>query len=152
MSYDLMVFDPDAAPPNHADFMVWYAGQTRWAEGHSYNDPAVTMVRLREWFLEIAKTFPPMNGPMAKEELPKDEASATDYSIGRKVIYAAFAWSKTEAAYKTVFDLAARHQVGFFNVSSGDQEVWLPKDGKLVLAHQKASTLKGKLRNFLNPS
>ena len=53
----------------------------------------------------------------------------TDYSVGRTAIYACFAWSKAEAAYATVVRLAAKHGVGFFNVSSSKSEVWLP-DGK----------------------
>jgi hypothetical protein len=155
MSYDLMVFDPSNAPREHADFMRWYGEQTLWNEDHSYNDPAVTSANLHAWFMEIIQSFPPLNGPLSEEELPEDEASATDYSIGRNVIYAAFAWSKVESAYQIVFDLAEKHNVGFFNVSSGDEEVWLPQNdsGKLVLVHQKAKpTLKEKLGSLFRSS
>jgi hypothetical protein len=78
-----------------------------------------------------------MNGPFALEEPPEDDASETDYSVGRSVIYAAFAWSKAEAAYETVLALAERHAVGFFDASADKGAVWLPRaDGTLVLAHQ----------------
>jgi len=33
--------------------------------------------------------------------------------------------------------LAQKLGVGFFNVSSGNEEVWLPLNGKLSLAHSK---------------
>jgi hypothetical protein len=39
-----------------------------------------------------------MNGPLSKEELPEDEASTADYTIGRNSIYCLFAWSKVEQA------------------------------------------------------
>jgi hypothetical protein len=42
MSYDLMVFEPEAAPKEHDRFLEWYGVQTKWSEGHSYGDPAIT--------------------------------------------------------------------------------------------------------------
>ena len=47
MSYDLMVFDLNEAPKDHAEFMHWYAEQTSWSEDHSYDDPAVSSKALR---------------------------------------------------------------------------------------------------------
>ncbi len=132
-----MVFESSAAPASHVQFMDWYEQQTEWAEGHSYDDPAVSTAKLRAWFMEIIQSFPPLNGPLSKDDLPEDEASATDYSVGKSVIYCAFAWPKAELAYDTVFELARKHGVAFFNVSSGNEEVWLPSKDKLSLAHSK---------------
>jgi hypothetical protein len=87
--------------------------------------------------MEIIQPFPPLNGPLSHDDLPEDEASATDYSVGKSVIYCAFAWSEAEVAYGTAFQLAEKRGIGFFNVSSGDEEVWLPSNGKLNLAHCK---------------
>jgi hypothetical protein len=81
--------------------------------------------------------FPPLNGAFAEKELPEDEATAADYSIGKQMIYMSFAWSKAELAYQTTLDLAAKHDLGFFNVSSPGEEVWLPAEGRLILAHQR---------------
>ena len=47
MSYDLMVFDPAAAPREREEFMQWYDAQTEWAEDHECDDPAVTTPALR---------------------------------------------------------------------------------------------------------
>jgi hypothetical protein len=153
MSYDLMVFEPEAAPKDHQRFLDWYFEQTKWNEGHSYGDPAITSNRLRDWFVDISNMFPPLNGVFSKEELPDDEASATDYSIGKQIIYAAFAWSKSDSAYQTVFDLAAKHNLGFFNVSSDLEEVWLPRSGQLMLTHQKMPlTAFDKVRRFFDKS
>jgi hypothetical protein len=132
-----MVFEPTAAPGGHVQFMIWYEQQTQWTEGHSYNDPAVSTANLRGWFMDIIQSFPPMNGPLSQDDLPEDEASATDYSVGKSVIYCAFAWSKEQPAYDTVFALAQKYGVGFFDVSSGNEEVWLPVGGRLTLAHSK---------------
>ncbi|WP_413375184.1 hypothetical protein [Paenibacillus taichungensis] len=37
-----------------------------------------------------------------------------EYSLGKEVIYAAFAWSVAEDAYKMMRELAKKHSVGFF--------------------------------------
>jgi hypothetical protein len=140
MSYDLMVFEPEAAPKDHYGFLEWCAEQTKWNEGHSYNDPSVTSARLRAWFLEVIRFFPTLNGVFAEEELPEDEATAADYSIGRQMIYIGFAWSKAELACQTTLDLATKHDLGFFNISSQDEEVWLPAEGGLILVHQRGTT------------
>jgi hypothetical protein len=117
--------------------MIWYEQLTQWAEGHSYNDPLVLTAKLQGWFMDIIQSYPPMNGPLSQDDLPEDEASLTDYSLAKSAIYCAFAWSKEDPAYDTVFELAQKHGVGFFNVSSGNEEVWLPESGKLIFAHSK---------------
>lgn len=133
VSYDLMVFDPPAAPRELAAFLAWWKQQSAWSESHGYQDPGVTTPQLRAWFQDVAASFPPMNGPLAVDE-PDDE-SATDYSIGRQVIYAAFAWSRAADAYQRVFAAAKKHGVGFFDASGEGGEVWLPDaSGELVLA------------------
>jgi hypothetical protein len=132
-----MVFDLNGVPTSHAKFLAWYDEQTGWTEGHGYDDPAVSTTSLRAWFLDIIESFPPLNGPLSKDDLPEDEASATDYSVGKSVIYCAFAWSKAKVAYDTVFKLAQKHGVGFFDVSSGNEEVWFPSNGTLKIAHSK---------------
>jgi hypothetical protein len=76
----------------------------------------------------MIKTFPPLNGPYASEE---EDDHVTDYCIGRKVIYAAFAWSLAAPAYKTMVELAERHHVGFFDVSGDSGKILIPVDGRL---------------------
>ena len=127
MSYDLMVFEKSVAPNNRKDFMEWYKKQTEWSEDHGYDDPSVTSPALKNWFAEIEKTFPPMNGPNAPtdEEIDdmENESYLTDYSIGQEVIYASFSWSLTEEAYEKMKLLALKHGVGFFDVSTDDGEI-----------------------------
>jgi len=148
MSYDLMVFEPDAVPAEHDEFLEWYARQTKWGEDHGYDDPAITSEHLRAWFHDMSEMFPPMSKPVS---LDADKNSSTDYAIGRDFIFASFAWSKSEAAYMTVARLAEKHRLGLFNVSSTGEEVWVPADGKMALAHDKGPpTIAGRIKSFLN--
>jgi len=130
MSYDLMVFDPAAAPRSRAAFMDWYQDQTGWTESHGYNDPEIPIPQLRAWFRELIETFPPLNGPLASDDV--DDPRLTDYSLGRLVVYAAFGWSEAKAAYERTLELAEKHRVGFFDVSGEGEDIWIPTaDGKL---------------------
>jgi hypothetical protein len=124
MSYDLMVFDPEAAPASRDAFMAWYHKQTQWKEEHGYNDPSVTAPKLRLWFDEMIQTFPPMNGPFRSADV--DNPKVTDYSVGRSVIYAAFAWSEAKTARPAMRRLAQKHGVGFFDVSTDNGEILMP--------------------------
>ena len=124
MSYDLMVFDPAAAPTDRTAFLAWYADQTKWAEGHSYDDPAVSAPALAAWYADLIQTYPPMNGPLASAD--PDNPKVSDYSIGKAVIYVAFGWSQAEAAGVAMYRTAVKHHVGFFDVSADDGLIWYP--------------------------
>lgn len=137
LSYDLMVFEPSAAPAGHAKFMSWYEALLAWDEPHSYDDHAVTTPQLKAWFLDMIESFPPLNGPLSPAQLPEDDSAVSDYCIGERVVYVAFAWSKADAARTAVFQLAEKHGLGFFDVRLGGEEVWLPVGGKLVLSHSR---------------
>ena len=128
MSYDLMVFAPDAAPAKkRGPFLDWYDQQAEWAEGHDYDNAAVCTPALRAFYEELVQNFP----AMADEDGP-----GTDYTIGNLLIYMTFEWDKVDEAHEAVFRLAGKHAVGFLDVSSDLAEAWLP-DGKggLYLAH-----------------
>ncbi len=122
-----MVFEPTAAPRDRKTFLIWYKQQTEWQESHDYNNPEIPARGLRNWFHEIIKTFPPMNGPLASDD--PDNPKVTDYSLGRSMIYAAFAWSQAKAAYECAKELAAKHGVGFFDVSGDQEHIWWPVPG-----------------------
>ena len=118
--------------------MAWFGQQTQWDEDHGYDDPVVSTPSLRAWFDDMRQVFPPMNGPFATDDV--DDPKITDYSVGRSVIYAAFAWSEAESALETVMALARQHRVGFFDVSSDDGDVWAPTAyGTYECLHGKGS-------------
>lgn len=131
MSYDLMVFKKEAAPKYRTDFMKWYDHQTTWTENHGYDDPKNTALELSNWYIEMIKTFPDMNGNDIEDE-DLEGAYESDYCIGKDVIYVAFAWSVAEEAYNKMNELAAKHGVGFFDVSSEEGAILFPENGKLV--------------------
>lgn len=134
MSYDLMVFDPQAPPPRRSGFIRWYEEQTQWNEGHSYDRPEITTSTLRAWYEEMRKDYPALNGPGSTDDV--DNPNVTDYSIGKSAIYAAFAWSESKAARDAVFRLAEKHRVGFFDVSDDNGAVWVPTaSGSYVCIH-----------------
>ena len=132
MSYDLMVFAPEAAPRKRPAFLDWYEAQTEWPEDHGYDDPALAMPALQAFYAELRETFPPVS-----EDNPEQLESGTDYTIGRDLIYISFLdWDRIDQAHETVYRLSAKHALGFFDVSSDIAEVWLPdnKEG-LRVAH-----------------
>lgn len=134
MSYDLMVFEPAKAPAARKEFMAWYEKQTEWEEEHDYQTIGVSSPALRNWFLEMKDTFPPMNGEYAPDLDALDEElerHLVDYSIGFDIIYAAFSWSAADEAYALTRTLAQKHRVGFFDVSGKDGDIILP-DGTLI--------------------
>lgn len=128
MSYDLMVFAPEAAPAKkRGPFLDWYDQQAEWGEGHGYDKVAVSTPALQAFYKELVTAFPAME---------IDDGPGTDYTIGKSVIYMTFEWDKVDEAHEAVFRLAGKHAVGFFDVSSDLAETFLP-DGKggLYLAH-----------------
>lgn len=128
MSFDLLVFSPENAPRMKQDFLQWLKVQEE-LDGPDYDHPDACTAELRGWFIEMIEAFPPMNGPWASEDY--DNQCVTDYSVSRFVIYASFAWSQSEAAYAKMYELADKHRVGFFNISSNDEEPLFPNESSI---------------------
>ena len=135
MSYDLMVFDPARAPIKRPAFIEWYEAQTEWEEAHGYDDPAVASAGLQAFYADLAAEFPPLSA--ASAEAPDAPQAGTEYMIGHGLIYMGFHdWDTIDRAHEAVSRLAARHAVGFFDVSSDLAEVWLPDSkGGLRIVH-----------------
>lgn len=132
MSFDLMVFDAQAAPRDRAAFLAWYDQQTVWPAGTDCNDPDVPGPGLRAWFREMIETFPPMNGPLADRDNTSDQV--TDYTLAPTSIYAGFRWSEAENARLMAMELAEKYELGFFDLSRPDPEIWVPvRRGQLEL-------------------
>ncbi|MNZ91104.1 hypothetical protein D3C78_1100780 [compost metagenome] len=129
MSYDLMAFETSKAPQERATFMKWYEQQVQWSEDHAYNNPSVLSEALQRFYSELSEQFPNMNVEdeifEAMEEAGTDNR-LTDYSLGTSVIYAAFAYSVVEEAYTAMRELAIKHKVGFFDVSSNEGDIIFP--------------------------
>ncbi|WP_309603362.1 hypothetical protein [Sphingomonas sp.] len=127
MSYDLMVFDPEAAPREREQFVIWYRQQTEWTDAYSDVDPAISAEGLQSWYRSMLPAWPNM------QEINDDQVDdphVTGYTISRSSIYADFRWSAAEEAYEAVRRLAIEHRVGFYDVSGddGDGEIYFPGD------------------------
>lgn len=86
-----MVFEKAKALNNKIEFMKWYEEQVQWNEEHNYDSIEVTSNNLKNWFLDMIKTFPPMNGEFAPDDdaIESDEElenHLADYCIGKNVI------------------------------------------------------------------
>ncbi|WP_200912287.1 hypothetical protein [Pedobacter sp. Leaf216] len=74
-----------------------------------------------------------MNGPYASED-DEENDFLTDYSVGNDVIYIGFSWTVAEKAYDAALELAEKHEVGFFDVSSDNGDIFFPlRGGKLEI-------------------
>ena len=136
MSYDLLVFEKTKAPQTRPEFLKWFNEEVQRGEEPGSQSISTASPALRNWFMEMKDTFPPMNGLYAPsiEQINADaclESYMTDYSISGGMIYACFAWSLADEAYGTVRKAAQKHGVGFFDVSSEDGDIILP-DGTRV--------------------
>lgn len=137
MSYDLMVFDPAAAPRSQAAFHQWWEEQQSGEEDTPPSDePKSLTPRLQAWFAEMIELFPPLNGPLSRQGDDEDDDGPrlTDYGLARTYVYACFAWSQAAAAaHEHTSKLAEKHGVGLFDVSSEEGAIWIPgPQGQLV--------------------
>jgi hypothetical protein len=137
-SYDLMVFEPDAAAKEYDAFLAWFEEQMECDEGHAYNDSRETSERLRAWYRDMLLVFP-SGADEFEENSPGEyeEDCYSGYSIGRQFVYVIFVPRMAESARRTAFDLAAKHGLGLFEPSSEGAELWRPEAGKLVLVHRQ---------------
>lgn len=136
-----MVFEPGAAPAKRPAFLDWYDEQTEWGDDRAYDDPAVSAPALQAFYADMVAAFPVMppaaSASERDSEQESEQNSGTDYTIGPSLIYMSFLdWDRIDQAHETVVRLAARHALGFFDVSSDLAEVWLPDNkGGLRIAH-----------------
>jgi hypothetical protein len=130
MSFDLMVFSPESAPAKRDQFLNWYDEQTDGGGDQAYDNGAIAAPALQAFLADMAASF-----PAAPDDA--DEETGTEYTIGHALIYMSFLdWDKIDSAHETVFRLAAKHRLGFFDISSDLAEVWLPDNkGGLRIAH-----------------
>jgi len=133
MSYDLAVFDPRKELRERSAFLSWFEGRTSWDGSLDYFEPGNATPALQACYREMIGTYPPLNGPDRPANM---ELCTADYSIATDLIYVGFTKTSGGLAYETMLRLAAKHGVGFFDVS-GNGAVWFPKsDGKIEMLHE----------------
>jgi len=128
MSYDLAVFDPRDDLRDPTAFSKWYRARTSWEGEVHFDEAPNSTASLQAWLQEMLELFPPMNGtrrPSFEDAERWDRAA--DYAIAPDLIYVSFSSAKAGFVYDTVYRLAAKYGVGFYNVSDSQGEVWFPR-------------------------
>lgn len=144
MSLDLLVFDKSKAPSEPMEFLRWFHKKAEWKADRDYSDIKGTDQPLVDFFMEMIKTYPAMNGPYAPsdeefEQDPELEDSPylTDYCIDEDLIYMAFAYSVADGDF--VQKLAFKYGLGFFDMFF----MYLDEDTKIPVPQlSPAETLK----------
>ena len=129
LSADLLVFEKNKVPTEPIEFLKWFYKKSKWESDRDYYDIEGTSENLINFFMEIKKEYPEMNGPYAlsDEEIinhPELESKLTDYTIDEDLIYMGFSWSVSEKAYESVQALAYKYNLGFFDMFN----LYLDKD------------------------
>lgn len=124
MSYDLIVFDVDAAPENKNHVIPWLCALDENDDDHNHSaDPTISSPALQKWLTAMAQIFPPLDGPLANDDL-SDSPYCTDYSFSPDTISASFAWSKATTACQLAILTAKACNVGIFDISGADHALF----------------------------
>ena len=128
MSYDILIFDPDAVTDE--DFPRWWDRVSQWEEPHHYDSIERATPAIRSFYRDLVRTFPPFNGPdaLSDEELEEREDKGlpvADYTIGADYIYISVGWSDANALVKIVGQMAWTQRLAVAYVSE-DSSIFRP--------------------------
>lgn len=120
MSYDILIFEPDAVTDE--GFPQWWDRVSQWEEPRHYDSIERATPAIRSFYRDLVRTFPPFNGPDA---LSDDEVDArlaqglpvADYTIGADYIYISVGWSDANALVKIVGQMAWTQRLAVAYVS-----------------------------------
>ncbi|SCY49404.1 hypothetical protein SAMN02910370_02796 [Lachnospiraceae bacterium XPB1003] len=123
MSLDLCVYNKKKAPTEPIEFLKWFYERTTWDGDRDYYDTKGTDQDLVDFFLEMVKICPAMNGPYApsKEEIEEnpeleDSPLITEYSIGEDLIYMGFSYNAPSEVFVQLEEIAYKHGLGYFDM------------------------------------
>ena len=137
MSYDVMVFEPSAAPADRAGFLAWYSSVACTGDGKLTNDPATTTPALQAWFRDMIRYFPSTVGPDGSALMDIEDNKHGEYRFAEPAVFAGFHWESSRHVYRQATKLARTHNVGFFEVSGETAAVWGPTPkGHYALMHR----------------
>ena len=121
MSYDLLVFDPKAAPRDEDGFFEWLEEEDVDvpSDGEDGESPKGQPENLNAFYNLLRKTFPPMNGPHANHD-DENSPMITDYYLGKYTIDMGFSWEVAALARRAVIEAAIEAGVGFYSSSDDD--------------------------------
>ena len=123
MSLDLCVYNKEKAPADPVEFLKWFYERTLWDTERDYYDIKGTDQKLVDFFLEMVKICPAMNGPYSpsEEELEadpdlEDSPLITEYNLGEDLIYMGFSYDAPEEVFEQLEAIAYKHGLGFFDM------------------------------------
>lgn len=131
MTYDVLVFAPEAAPASRRKFLRWYGlegNEENAASGLSSMD-----LRLQSWYVKMVKFFPPRRGPLAAPSSFKGEGFLSNYVLRRNSIYTSFDSSKMEEAVSRCMTLAQECGLGIYLVGEKEFMLLFPKGGEMEM-------------------
>ena len=128
MSYDILIFEPDAVIDE--GFPQWWDRVSQWEEPRHYDSIERATPAIRSFYRDLIRVFPPFNGPYAltEEELDAREAEGlpvADYTIGADYIYIGVGWSDANALVKIVGQMAWTQRLAVAYVSE-DSSIFRP--------------------------
>ena len=109
MSYDILIFEPDAVTDE--DFPQWWEQVSRWEEPRDYDTTEGSTPAIRAFYRDLIRAFPPFNGPDALSDAELEEREeqglpVADYTIGTDFIFISVGWSDANALVKIVGQMA----------------------------------------------
>ena len=128
MSYDILIFEPDAVTDE--DFPQWWEQVSRWEEPRDYDTTEGSTSAIRAFYRDLIRAFPPFNGPDALSDAELEEREeqglpVADYTIGADYIYIGVGWSDANALVKIVGQMAWTQQLAVAYVSE-DSSIFRP--------------------------
>ena len=128
MSYDILIFEPDAVTDE--DFPQWWEQVSRWEEPRDYDTTEGSTPAIRAFYRDLIRAFPPFNGPDALSDAELEEREAkglpvADYTIGADYINISVGWSDANALVKTVGQMAWTQRLAVAYVSE-DSSIFRP--------------------------
>lgn len=128
MSYDLVVFEPGAAPVDRNGFLAWYTEVARLGDGTLACNSAATAPILQAWYRDMIKAFPALIGPDAPAVRERDDERIAEYRFGPNAIFASFQWEVSRKVQLQALRLARSHGVGLFDACGATCAVWAPTE------------------------
>ena len=128
MSYDILIFEPDAVTDE--DFPQWWEQVSRWEEPRDYDTTEHSTRPIKSFYRDLIRAFPPFNGPDALSDAELEEREeqglpVADYTIGADYIYIGVGWSDANALVKIVGQMAWTQRLAVAYVSE-DSSIFRP--------------------------
>ncbi len=134
MSYDLIAFDPAAAPRDRAAFLGWI--KTALSETPSAGELAAAAPQLWAWRNDMCQTFPAAAGPGAFDPDSPPQTRNAGYRFASNLIIASLHWDVSGQAIYQARRIARAHNVGLFDASGTVRSVWMISGrGRFEIVH-----------------